>query len=83
MSDDGEQTLPRGSVDFVDSSILDTIIPSSTSMNMEEALSGSVERLDVASGSPLSAIAQRESLFFGKPCSDINGSMSYLFTDPR
>jgi hypothetical protein len=66
MSDNGQQTQPRGSLDFVESSILDTIVPSSTSVNIEAALTGSVHRLDVATGSPLSAIAQRQSLFFGK-----------------
>jgi hypothetical protein len=66
MSDDDQLPQPRGSVEFVESSILDTIIPSSTGVNIEEALSGTVERFDVGSGSPLSAIAQRQILFFGK-----------------
>ena len=53
-------------MDLVESSILDTIIPSSTIENIEDALGGSVERLDVATGSPFYAIAQRQSLLFGE-----------------
>jgi hypothetical protein len=63
-SDDGQQAQPRGSLEFVESSILDTIIPSSTNLNIE-SLSGSVERLDEGSFSPLPSIAQRHTLFFG------------------
>ena len=66
MSNDGQQTQPRGSLEFVESSVLDTLIPLSTNLNIEAALRGSVHRLDVATGSPLSAIAQRQSLFFGE-----------------
>jgi hypothetical protein len=66
MADDIEQAPPRGSVDFTESSILDTIIPASTNVNIEEALGSSVERLDEGAASPLSAIPQRQILFFGK-----------------
>lgn len=66
MSDDEREFQPRGSIDFVESSILDTIIPSSTNISIEENLRGSVERLDEGDASPLSAIKQRHSLFFGE-----------------
>jgi len=66
MSEDGRFSQPRGSLDFIESSILDTLIPSSTNVNIKEALSSSVERLDVGTSSPLSAIDQRQTLFFGK-----------------
>jgi hypothetical protein len=56
----------RGSIDIVESSVLDTIIPLASELNMEEALSGSIERLDEGSYSPLAAIPQRHALFFGR-----------------
>jgi hypothetical protein len=61
-----EEARPRGSLEFVESSILDTIVPLSSNLNIEEALKGSVERLDDGNDSPLAAIAQRNALFFGK-----------------
>jgi hypothetical protein len=56
----------RGSIDIVETSVLDTIIPLASELNMEEALSGSIERLDEGSYSPLAAIPQRHALFFGR-----------------
>lgn len=73
MSDDGQQYQPRGSLEFVESSILDTVIPASTSVNIEQSLSGSVEKLDEQNASPLSSIAQRQTLFFGKFCPQNRG----------
>lgn len=61
-----EEARPRGSLEFVESSILDTIIPVASELNIEEALSGSVERLDEGHDSPLASIAQRHALFFGQ-----------------
>lgn len=55
----------RGSLDFVESSVLGTIIPLASDLNIEEALAGSVERLDDGTGSPLATIPQRQSLYFG------------------
>ena len=60
-----EEAKPRGSLEFVESSVLDTIIPLATKLNIEDALSGSVERLDGGDDSPLAAIPQRHALFFG------------------
>ena len=67
-SEAGEETerRPRGSLEFVESSILGTIVPLASDLNIEEALSGSVERLDNGNDSPLAAIAQRNALFFGR-----------------
>ncbi|TVY85361.1 hypothetical protein LSUE1_G000303, partial [Lachnellula suecica] len=59
-----EEAPPRGSLDFVESSVLDTIIPLASGLNIEEVLSGSVERLDDGNESPLAAIPQRQALFF-------------------
>jgi hypothetical protein len=61
-----DDALPRGSLEFVESSFLSTIIPLASDLNIEEALSGSVERLDEGDDSPLAAIPQRQTLFFGK-----------------
>ena len=65
MATEVEESRSRGSVDFTESSILDTIIPLASNLNIEEALSGSVERLDEGTDSPLAAIPQRNTLFFG------------------
>ncbi|PBP24639.1 hypothetical protein BUE80_DR004486 [Diplocarpon rosae] len=59
-----DDARPRGSLEFTESSILDTIIPAASKLNIEEALSGSVERLDADYDSPLAAIPQRQALFF-------------------
>ena len=61
-----EETRPRGSLEFVETSILDTIVPLASNLNIEDALKGSVERLDEGNDSPLAAIPQRNALFFGK-----------------
>jgi hypothetical protein len=83
MPGNGQEGQPRGSVDFVESSILDTIIPSSTRVNIEEAVRGSVERLDEGTASPLASITQRQILFFGRSSATGHSPMSYLFIDPR
>jgi hypothetical protein len=62
----GGETRSRGSLEFTDSSILDTIVPLASDLNIEAALSGSVERLDEGNDSPLGAIPQRHALFFGQ-----------------
>jgi hypothetical protein len=62
--------LRRGSVEFVETSLLDTIVPLASGLNIEEAINGSIERLDEGNQSPLAVIPQRNALFFGKcPCS--------------
>lgn len=63
-----EEAHPRGSLEFVESSVLDTIIPLASNLDIEEALSGSVERLDEGNDSPLATIPQRQALFFGECC---------------
>lgn len=60
------ETRPRGSVEFAETSILDAIVPLESDLDIEEALSGSVERLDEAQDSPLAGIPQRSALYFGK-----------------
>lgn len=65
MSDFEDEIRSRGSIEFVESSILDTIIPLGSDLDIEEVLSGSVERLDEGNDSPLASIPQRHALFFG------------------
>jgi hypothetical protein len=60
-----EDTRPRGSLEFVESSVLDTIVPLASPLDIEQALSGSVERLNDDNTSPLVSIPQRQTLFFG------------------
>lgn len=60
-----EAGRPRGSLEFAESSVLDTIIPLASPLDIEQALSGSVERLDDGNASPLASIPQRQALFFG------------------
>ena len=59
------EARPRGSLDFVETSVLDTIVPAASDLNFDEALAGSVERLDDGNESPLAAIPQRQALYFG------------------
>jgi hypothetical protein len=77
-----EDAPPRGSLEFVESSILGTIIPLASDLNIEEALSGSVERLDEGD-SPLAAIPQRQALFFGKVPRSSGKLCILLITDLR
>lgn len=65
MEESQEEPVPRGSLELTESSILDTIIPLASDLNIEEALNGRVEKLDQGSGSPLAAIPQRHALYFG------------------
>jgi hypothetical protein len=78
-----EDAPPRGSLEFVESSILGTIIPLASDLNIEEALSGSVERLDEGDDSPLAAIPQRQALFFGKGPRSSGKLCILLITDLR
>jgi hypothetical protein len=62
---EAKEDRPRGSLEFVETSVLDTIIPFADLLNIEDALSGSVDRLDDGDASPLASIPQRQALFFG------------------
>jgi hypothetical protein len=62
---EAEEPRPRGSLEFVETSLLDTIIPLADPLNIEETLNASIERLDDGNVSPLASIPQRQALFFG------------------
>lgn len=81
--DEQETTRPRGSMEFVETSILETIIPLASDLNIEEALGGSLERLDEGNDSPLASIPQRHALFCGQSPTTLESSVSYSFIDPR
>ena len=72
-----EEARPRGSLELVESSVLDTIVPLASNLDIEEALSGSVERLDDGNESPLAAIPQRQALFFGE-CLGLSSKFNVL-----
>lgn len=63
---DTEEARPRGSIEFTESAVLDTIIPLDSALDIEDALGGSVKRLDEGNGSPLASIPQRHALYFGQ-----------------
>ncbi|KAI9738925.1 MAG: hypothetical protein M1818_005239 [Claussenomyces sp. TS43310] len=63
MSDSGGER-PRRSLEFVETSTLETIIPAATTVDIEEVLNDSMEELNSGDGSPSSSIAQRRILFF-------------------
>ena len=60
-----EEPRPRGSLEFVETSVLHTIIPLADPLNIEEALNGCIGDLDDGQASPLASIPQRQALFFG------------------
>jgi hypothetical protein len=63
---EGGESQSRGSLEFVQSSTLGTIVPLASDLIIEDVLNGSVERLDDGNDSPLAAIPQRHALFFGE-----------------
>lgn len=73
MSSDGEEDIrPRGSVEFVECSVLDSIVPASTNLDIETALNSSVATWAEGGAPSLAHIQQRQSLFFGKLTCDYN-----------
>jgi hypothetical protein len=62
---ESEEARPRGSLEFVESTVLDTIVPLANPLEIEEASRGSIQRLDDDHASPLASIPQRLALFFG------------------
>lgn len=65
MSDDDEPQQSRGSLEFVESSIIQAIVPGFTDCGLEESLQASVAKngnVDAV----LHNIALRQTLFFGE-----------------
>ena len=65
LSDDFEEPRSRGSLEFVESSVLSTIVPNAGDIDITKALQTALENFDQTESSPLSSIAQRSLLFFG------------------
>lgn len=63
---DEEKYRPRASTEFVETTVLDTFIPAYTQTNVEDLLSRTLETLGGNKRSPLSHVAQRADLLFGK-----------------
>ena len=69
MSDEAMASVPRGrgSAEFVESAVLETLVPESTDVDIEHELSELDKLEDDGDASPLSRIAQRRLLYFGEP----------------
>ena len=65
LSDDFEEPRSRGSLEFVESSVLSTVVPNAGDIDITKALQTALENFDQTESSPLSSIAQRSLLFFG------------------
>ena len=65
LSDDFEEPRSRGSLEFVESSILSTVVPNASNIDITKALQTALENFDQTESSPLSSIEQRSLLFFG------------------
>jgi hypothetical protein len=65
MLADGQEISSRGSLDFVESSILSTIVPQASKIDIEGALRKCLDTSDAKDTTLLSGIAQRPFLFFG------------------
>ncbi|KAF2263972.1 hypothetical protein CC78DRAFT_495885 [Lojkania enalia] len=64
MASDEEEAQPRGSVEFVESSVLEAIVPSDTDTNIEEELTSWDGSPEENNGSILSSISPRQVLLF-------------------
>ena len=78
-------TQPRASAEFVESSILEAVVPSGSHVNLAEQIrewDGTREEED-AGASLLPFLAQRQVLLFGKPTVFGNHAHSYSSTAPQ
>ena len=66
MEDPEEEARPRGSLEFVNTSILNIVVPMASDLDIGHAIHGSIECLDEGKDSLLVAIPQRTALFFGE-----------------
>lgn len=65
LTPDVEEPRSRGSLEFVESSVLSTVVPIIDDIDITKALRTALENSDQKESSPLSSIAQRPLLFFG------------------
>lgn len=57
---------PRGSAEFVESSVLEAVVPSDSAIDIEEELDSWDGNVEDADSSILPSISQRQILLFGK-----------------
>jgi hypothetical protein len=65
MTDDEQPQQSRGSLEFVESSIIQTVIPEHTELSLEEGLRASLAK-DGDVDAALQDITLRQAVFFGK-----------------
>ena len=65
MSTEGAGIAPRSSAEFVESAVLETLIPHASHIDIEAELRNGESLDDDDDASPLSSIAQRRLLYFG------------------
>lgn len=72
------EAQPRGSAEFVESSILEAVIPSDSQFDIEAEISSWDGSNAEESGSVLPFLAQRQVLLFGKSALHYSHAYSYL-----
>jgi len=66
MSPDSTATQPRASAEFVESSILEALVPSHSSIDLEDELESWDGSSEAGNGSVFPFIVQRQFLLFGE-----------------
>ena len=66
MASSVTEAEPRESAEFVESSVLEAIVPSDSSIDLDEELSSWAGDIEDENLSILPSITQRQTLFFGK-----------------
>jgi len=61
------EAQPRGSAEFVESSILEAVVPSDSDFDVEDEISSWDGSTEEENGSVLPFLSQRQVLLFGKP----------------
>lgn len=72
------EAQPRGSAEFVESSVLEAVVPSDSVIDIEDELSTWDGTNEDENSSILPALSQRQVLLFGKPCDCTKPTSSYL-----
>jgi hypothetical protein len=65
MAANTEESQPRSSLDFAESSVLEAVVPASTEVNIEDELNSWDGAVEDGDGSILSFLSQRQVLLLG------------------
>lgn len=76
------EALPRASADFVETSMLEAVVPSNSHVNLAEEINDWDGTREVEDTSLLPFLAQRQVLLFGKATVSGLHAHSYLFSAP-